>query len=709
MSANRVSLFCSMTATAKYERTANSPDAPSRAIHRRLRREVELHRIEPQDSLHIDSIKELAAKLSKLDHPGVPHLLDFFATDTEYYIVTEAFEHSSSLVFDETLETLAALDRISDALSHAHQRDVAHGELTVDCISYDAQQTPRIRGLGFQQANEPRVSVDELKTNDLLELKSLLLRSLRQWETATAGDNGITEEAMHELREILLRQHTSVAQFHAEFHPWMRAIQTAIEAKRLTIAPSKSVISATSRSRQFAVAVAVAVVMSVVAVGLTVYLWPASSPTIAQVERRGGELASESKANLPKGNQDREEVQSTIDTHSSSLPGLDLANAGINRKDDAVRRTDANNQKPPRSPETPGIETPETPKPKATKPKTGKAKPKPKPKSVKPKRKRPDNSKPAKRSQVNPFASASSQCDLPDISELQTVSLVAAKLGTNELNVKLLGGEWAVPSGEFRERKTSDNEWTISMSTKGKKVDIAKIRSSPTKVNFTWLPEASSARGAAYLSNTILQLKSGKWEHMLAMRTPLLRDPIKPRLSGTESISLAIPNPPVPGEMFVEFQPADQSPADARPQSISMRSDQQMSIPLDHGTESLVKATLKPQGRGKLRMRVQVRPTEMSPFRPVNKRFEREALRDLQSLRVQIANMKQQVKHIEGKNKTETKKLVKLAEASIRLRENQLKAAEEFAAAWTVARDSQLSFHVFRKVGKQRLELARFE
>ncbi len=709
MSANRVSLFCSMTATAKYERTANSPDAPSRAIHRRLRREVELHRIEPQDSLHIDSIKELAAKLSKLDHPSVPHLLDFFAADTEYYIVTEAFEHSSSLVFDETLETLAALDRISDALSHAHQRDVAHGELTVDCIAYDAQQTPRIGGLGLQQANEPRVSLDELKSNDLLELKSLLLRSLRQWETANARFDGIAEEAMLQLREILLRQHTTVAQFHAEFHPWMRALQTAIEAKRLTfVAPSTSGISATGRSRQLAVAAAV--VMSVVAVGLSVYLWPASSTTIAQDERRGGELASESKPNLPKGNQDREEVQSTIDTHSSSLPGLDLANAGINRKDDVVRRTDANNQKPPRSPETPGIETPETPKPKATKPKTKtKTKPKAKPKSVRPKRKRPDNSKPAKRSQVNPFDSASSQCDLPDISEIQPALLVAATLGTRKLSVKLLGGQWAVPAGNFHQRKTSDNEWTIAMSIKGKKVDVAIIRSTSTEVNFAWLPDASGARGAACLSNTILQLKSEKWEHLLAMRKPLLRAPIKPRLSGTESIALAIPNPPVPGEMFVEYQPADQSTTAAKPQLISMRSGQKMSIPLDHGSASLIKATLEPQGRGKLRMRVHVRPTETSPFRPVNKRFEREALRDLQSLRVQIANMKQQVKHIEGKNKTETKKLVKLAEASIRLRENQLKAAEEFTAAWTVARDSQLSFHVFRKVGKQRLELARFE
>lgn len=444
-----------MTATAKYERTATSPDAPPRAIHRRLRREVELHRIEPQDSLHIDSIKELAAKLSKLDHPGVPHLLDFFAADTEYYIVTEAFEHSSSLVFDETLETLAALDRISDALSHAHQLDVAHGELTVDCISYDAQQTPRIRGLGFQQANQPCASLDELKSNDLLELKSLLLRSLQQWETATVRFDGIAEEAMLQLREILLRQHTTVAQFHAEFHPWMRGLQTAIEAKRLTfVAPSKSGISATGRSRQFAVAAGI--LMSVFAVGLTAYLWPASSPTITQSDRRGGELASKSKANLPKGNQDREEVESTIDTHSSSLPGLDLANAGINRKDDVVRRTDANNQKPPRPPETPGIETPETPKPKATKPKTGKAKPK----SVRPKRKRPDDSKPARRSQVNPFTTASSQCDLPDISELQPALLVAAELGTSQLSVNLLGGESAVPAGEFREHKTGDNEWT---------------------------------------------------------------------------------------------------------------------------------------------------------------------------------------------------------------------------------------------------------
>ena len=79
----------------KYEWQTPLDVNPAIAVHRRLGREVSIHVIDSSSlsTKHRKAIRETVSKLTKLDHPAIPCLVDFVEQDGKCYVVLLSLIH----------------------------------------------------------------------------------------------------------------------------------------------------------------------------------------------------------------------------------------------------------------------------------------------------------------------------------------------------------------------------------------------------------------------------------------------------------------------------------------------------------------------------------------------------------------------------------------------------------------------------------------
>ncbi len=130
-----------------------------------------------------------------------------------------------------------------------------------------------------------------------------------------------------------------------------------------------------------------------------------------------------------------------------------------------------------------------------------------------------------------------------------TVALPLPDTGTNVLDIgqvelgpkdlvfaRLLGGTQAIKGKESFELEAAQGglasrEWTVFHVRNQNKTPIATFEIVDDRLKFHWDPPAAEVRSAAALINTILTLTSSGKVHKLALRQPIMVEPIKLDLS----------------------------------------------------------------------------------------------------------------------------------------------------------------------------------
>jgi hypothetical protein len=201
---------------------------------------------------------------------------------------------------------------------------------------------------------------------------------------------------------------------------------------------------------------------------------------------------------------------------------------------------------PPKA-ETDKPAEPAKPEPKTDAPKADADKPKP-PKSepAKPAPAKPAPAKPAApKPPANPFQGFATALTLPkptaEGSESPADALAPVALGPCNVDEKalvilrLLGGEAASKGGRNRftldaaNDGTAERDWEIRCGTGNPEENpvIATLSAKDKKLMFQWTPEGAKNDFASYLSNCLLELNAGSGRHQVALREPVVGEPIE--------------------------------------------------------------------------------------------------------------------------------------------------------------------------------------
>lgn len=112
-----------------------------------------------------DHFEHLAQSLTSLDYPGIVPVVDFGVHDGQPYIVSQykagrPLQDQIELGPMALLEAVRYLEMIGPALSRAHQRDLAHGNLHPNNVLFDAFGAPSIVDFGLASLGRPFAEVE---------------------------------------------------------------------------------------------------------------------------------------------------------------------------------------------------------------------------------------------------------------------------------------------------------------------------------------------------------------------------------------------------------------------------------------------------------------------------------------------------------------------------------------------------------------------
>ncbi len=113
-----------------------------------------------EDPAQLERFKSELVELRSLSHPNIARILDLDADEHRYFVTMERLEGASvGAILDEVSsepmsvdETLAIVRAVGDALMHAHDRGVVHGELGPDDVIVTADYEVKV--LGFLRSRE---------------------------------------------------------------------------------------------------------------------------------------------------------------------------------------------------------------------------------------------------------------------------------------------------------------------------------------------------------------------------------------------------------------------------------------------------------------------------------------------------------------------------------------------------------------------------
>ena len=175
----------------------------------------------------------------------------------------------------DLLDQMSVLGQVSDALSHAHQRDVAHGRLVQSSIGFDAMGNPRLVGLGMNQCEHAGIEADELKelrAKDLVDLRAIIRDTV---DRHSAEARLASELEFGELDRLMAKPYSDVSQWHPAFQAWLQRQLSLREARRLAVSDVEvEPEDRSSLSSFFVVATASGIVLLVALGILTALIWP---------------------------------------------------------------------------------------------------------------------------------------------------------------------------------------------------------------------------------------------------------------------------------------------------------------------------------------------------------------------------------------------------------------------------------------------------
>ena len=696
----------------------------------RLDREVTIHQLPASSPSHAGQIAEILSRMSRLDHPGIPHLLDVLDADDGVQMVTETFAGNRFEVPTDLPDALVLAEKLASVISHAHQRGVAHGELSDSSIGCDAQQEAKLIGLGLAQCKQNPSTTDELFASDYSNLQSLVGQIVRRAISPSQADD-TTEEAESkspsdrvDALEKMFREHTTATEFHAAFQPWLKRELMLIEAEQLSVVSLQNETGRTfprflrTREGQIILGGVTAVLLILSAFAA----WPPSDRSLAASNNTTSSATLHTRETIPspKGSNidlgsvgalnnpapaDSPATDTESDTQSLPLADLDaksdlelsapieLSADGPNHppairpapKDPDSTRSSETSAAAEATPDTVAMSVAEEPE---------------KPSS--------NNRK------SSPFADSPAAIDLPtDRADTNPVIVATTDLLEREpLVIELLGGAGAHRSAKFAlvsianepANPSSKKAWDVVMSNKSTESSIARLERVGEHITFAWLPAAAPARNGDYLGNCLLSLRSKKWWHRVSLRTPVQVDSFKPDLNRLRPYDVAgLKQAPNLDELFLEFVPSKDNVAIARPQAIPLRNGS-MRIGLDAGKKSLVFLHLRSDSRGRLKPQVFVRETLNSKPRMTRKGFTQQMSVSMLKLQAELVAGKEASRKLRGRDRPLQKKQV---DQRIDQLEDMIESAESFAQAWAAASQTTLAFRVYRKVGQRELEIVR--
>ena len=690
--------------TTKYEWLHdNNAQRPGRAVHRRLGREVFIHsislvRLHEADR---DRVRQWGTRLARLDHPFIPHLVDFRETDGSYQVVLESFDgpfELESLTFFEALERLG---QVCDALSHAWDRGIYHGALRAAHLHVDHHGHIKLVGLGFQQIEEGDRELHRLAQADLLQVSQWVGDCLER--VAATSERQVTAQPLQDLRRLVnSARHDpcrSKPEFYSEYHEWLQCERDRREADRLAIRSDVDVPGVRPDRRSTWSVMALIGFASLVLVGLLVTaLWPTTKPII------GADVAKPSAGDAPS--------QPTLSAKEARAPEFvsDLGNVGVLNNPDAVGLAqpvdlpavdpEGNRSLSSMNDATVGEGKDSKKSEEALDAQEGQML------TAAPVKSEAEMGSPTddRGGQglvvlADPFQDTPRAVELPPLTETKPVDLVTwASSAGDALELELVGGVGAHRTGEFLLDRGEQGTWEVIFQDETRK-RIAALEGSDGRLRFAWIP-VSPTPPSAWLRNTVLLLAIGQETHSMALRGYEQRPAIEVDLERRKPFSLQISHPPDDRDVVVEFLRNEDSLALALPKSI-ICVDEQMRIGLDAGKQSRVVLQVEPQFRGRkqqLLIHARLRTTPEAPFMAV-------AAGTGSSLRAKLMQMNQalyRLKITAGKAKGDIEDRLEL---QVRQLQRDKEAFERFLQSYAAASQQHLRFRIYRQVGPHRIPL----
>ena len=705
-----------MSTMSKYKIIEHGPAGVVLAKHVSLDRHVQLHRfpINDLDEKGKRTLFAIATNLATIDHPQIPHLLDFIQTDDAYLLVLES--HPGQRLADcltaesdvDVMRAASRAERIAEALWHAHQRGLAHGALTIDDILVDTLGQPKVMGIGMRQlhAGHDR-DMQELVDRDMRSLGEILLASL----PPSAHNNSSEPETtplvaidglgtLIDLRNLAERlagasetkSIPSLQVAHQLLQQWLRRESIAREARELLVEPAPADHDAAPRTRSrkplLAACAAIGCLLTLV---VAIALWPPplESPPVT--------TSAVTNADPPKATAaaDHNQHRSQAEQQPSSLskvgvlnnphtaePPTDIETA--TGEQDAIE-SDASTAELRMGNSSHGgsASTAEKPESNSSDIKQTPAPP----------RQRPSD----------PFANVPRVISLPKDSATDVSTLIEIDLQDDDpLELNLLGGVGAGRRAEIALLAATHDSWQIISRNKGTATNIALLTRDNGALMFQW-QEALASAAPGTLRNTSLHLSSDTYDAIVALRKPLVLDAIKVTLQRRMPLAIDIEPPPTLDDVFLEFVSTDGSLVSAINQSTVSALDGQLQLGLDAGKDSLILVqvvSLMKKRRGLLLIPLSRSTPSTTPVE-IRKNTPRAWPRDLVSLRGQRIAWKAALRKAERGQKRLMQQRLKQLESEIQQRQRRIDA-------YTTAMDASLCFRIFRRIGEYEMDLVHF-
>jgi hypothetical protein len=176
---------------------------------------------------------------------------------------------------------------------------------------------------------------------------------------------------------------------------------------------------------------------------------------------------------------------------------------------------------------------------------------------------------------ANPFAGFATSINLPKLepgsSDPSAESLAPLVLGPCQVNEKALvfislrGGEGAIRGGKQKfeiaaaQDGTALRDWEIKLSGgAGPPVIVALLSVKDDQLSFQWTPEGAKQSAAPLLGNCALLMTAGAGKHDLALRVPILAEPLKVEMQKSGAAAKwTVPLLPDPKNVFIQITRLD--------------------------------------------------------------------------------------------------------------------------------------------------------
>jgi hypothetical protein len=175
----------------------------------------------------------------------------------------------------------------------------------------------------------------------------------------------------------------------------------------------------------------------------------------------------------------------------------------------------------------------------------------------------------------NPFEGLVASINLPKLEPMMAEppadALAPLVLGPCKVDEKglvfisLRGGEGAIRGGKqmfelaAAQDGTALRDWEIKLSGgSGPPVLVALLSVQNQQLSFQWTPEGAKQVSAPLLGNCALQMTAGAGKHDLALRVPILAEPLKLEMQKSgASVKWTIPHLPDPKNIFIQITRLD--------------------------------------------------------------------------------------------------------------------------------------------------------